>query len=36
MWWYEADYIICWLCWCMCCIDIGGDEIECTRQRHNL
>ena len=26
----------CWSCWCMCCIDIGGDEMECARQRYNL
>jgi hypothetical protein len=26
----------CWLCWCMCCIDSGGDGMECTRQRYNL
>jgi hypothetical protein len=26
----------CWSCWCMCCIDIGGVEMKCTRQRYNL
>ena len=26
----------CWSCWCMCCIDIGGDGMECARQRYNL
>jgi hypothetical protein len=20
--------------WCMCCINDGGDEMECTRQRY--
>ena len=25
-----------WSCWCMCCIDIGGDGMECARQRYNL
>jgi hypothetical protein len=23
-------------CWCMCCINIGGDGVECARQRYNL
>ena len=22
--------------WCMCCINIGGDRMECARQRYNL
>jgi hypothetical protein len=22
--------------WCMCCINIEGDGIECARQRYNL
>ena len=22
--------------WCMCCINNGGDGMECTRQRYNL
>jgi hypothetical protein len=26
----------CWSCWCMCCIDNGGDGMECVRQRYNL
>ena len=26
----------CWSCWCMCCIDIGGDGMEWARQRYNL
>jgi hypothetical protein len=25
-----------WLCWCMYCIDIEGDEMECARQMYNL
>jgi hypothetical protein len=31
---YEVDHIICRLCWCMCCIDIGGDGMECAKQRY--
>jgi hypothetical protein len=23
-----------WSCWCMCCIDIGEDGMECARQRY--
>jgi hypothetical protein len=26
----------CWSCWCMCCINIEGDGMECARQRYNL
>jgi hypothetical protein len=26
----------CWSCWCMCCMDSGGDGMECARQRCNL
>ena len=25
-----------WYGWCMCCINIEGDGMECTRQRYNL
>jgi hypothetical protein len=25
-----------WSCWYMCCIDIGGNRVEYTRQRYNL
>ena len=32
--WSESYH--CWLCWCMCCINIGGDRMECARQRYNL
>jgi hypothetical protein len=24
----------CWSCWCICCIDIGRDEMKCVRQRY--
>jgi hypothetical protein len=25
-----------WYGWCMCCINVGGDGVECARQRYNL
>ena len=32
--WSESYH--CRSYWCMCCIDIGGDGVECARQRYNL
>jgi hypothetical protein len=32
--WSESYH--CLSCWCMCCIDIGGDGVECARQRYNI
>ena len=26
----------CRSCWCICCINIGGDGMQCARQRYNL
>ena len=34
----QYDHMMIWSgsCWCMCCIDSGGDGMECIRQRYNL
>ena len=39
----QYDHVMIWsgsyhlvIGWCMCCINIGGEGIECARQRYNL
>jgi hypothetical protein len=32
--WYKVDHIICDDYWCLCSINIRGDEMECVRQRY--